>query len=72
MYQNIALRISIKAMKDTMDPNELVPFYLMFGSVLRFPAVDSKLPDQQSRMDALSRAHQEMVAEMRIHKALAS
>ncbi len=58
-----------------MGPNGLVPSYLVFGCVPRFPAVDSKLPDQQSRMNALSRARQEMatiVSELRIEKALAS
>ncbi len=58
-----------------MGSNGLVPSYLVFGCVPRFPAVDSKLPDQQSRMNALSRTRQEMatiVAETRIHEVLAS
>ncbi len=71
----IAFRISVKAMNDTMVPNGLVSSYLVFRRVTRFPEVDSKLPYQKSRMDALSRACQEMamiVVEMRIQKALAS
>ena len=47
----------------------------MLGCVPRFPAVDAKLPDQQSRMDALSCARQEIATiftEMHIHRALAS
>ncbi len=75
MDRRIEYRISVKAMKDTMGPNRLVPSYLAFGCVPRFSAVDSKLPDQHFCMDALSRGRQEMatiVAEMRKHKALAS
>ncbi len=45
MHRKIALRISVKAMNDTMGLNGLVPSYLVFGCVPRFPAVDSKLPE---------------------------
>ncbi len=75
MDRNIVLRIAVMAMNDTMGPNGLVPSYLVFGCVPRFPSVDSKLPDQQYRMDALSVARQEMdtiVSELRVQKALAS
>ena len=75
MDKKIALLIAIKTMTDTMGPNGLVPSYLVFGCVSRFPAVNSKLPDQQSRVDALSRTRQEMntiISEMRMQKALAS
>ncbi len=75
MDRKIVLRIAVMAMNDTMGPNGLVPSYLVFGCVPRFPSVDSKLPDQQYRMDALSVARQEMdtiVSELRVQKALAS
>ncbi len=70
----IALRVLVNAINDTMGLNWLVPPYHVFGFVPRFPAVDFKLTDQQSRTDALSRARQEMatiVAEIRVRKALA-
>ncbi len=75
LNRKIALRIAVKAMNDTLEPNGLVPSYLVFGCVPRFPAVDSKLPNQQSRMDALSLVRQEVaiiVSEMRVQKALTS
>lgn len=75
MDRKVVLRIAVNAMNDTMGPNGLVPSYLVFGCVPRFPAVDSEYPYQQTRIDAMSRARQEMdtvVAEIRIRKALAS
>ena len=61
MDRRIAFRIFVKAMNDTLGPNGYVPSFLVFGCVPRFPAVDSKPPEQQSHMDALSRARQEMM-----------
>ena len=74
MDWKIELPISVKAMNDTMGPNGSVPS-VVFGRVPIFLAVNSILSDRKSRMDALSRARQEMatiIAEMRIRKALAS
>ena len=73
--RKVALKISVKAMNDTMGPKGLVPSYLIFGWILRFPAVDSTLQDQATRMDALSAARRKMVtisADQRIRTALAS
>ncbi len=53
IYSKIVLCIAVEAMNDTMGPNGLVPSYLLFGCVPRFPSVDSKLPDQHSRMGTL-------------------
>ena len=47
------LRIVVKAMNDTVRPSGLVPSYLDIGCVPIFLSADSKLRDQQSRMDAL-------------------
>ncbi len=52
MGRKIVLHIAVKAMNDTMGSNGLVPSYLVFECVPRFPFVHSKLPDQQSRMHA--------------------
>ena len=74
MDRNIVLCIAFKAMNDNMGHNGLVPSYLVFGCVPRFPSVDSKLPEHQSRMEALPRALQEMItvaSELRVQKALA-
>ncbi len=75
MDRKIVLRIAVKAMNDTLGLNGLVPAYLVSGCVPIFPSVDSKLPDQQSRMDSLIRARQKMatiVSELRVQKAVAS
>ncbi len=37
MGKNIILKLAVKAMNDTMDPEGLVPSYLEFGCILRFP-----------------------------------
>ncbi len=71
MDRKIALRISVEAINDTLGTSRWVPSYLFFGSVQRFSAADSKLPDQQSPIDALVRARQEMapiVSEMRYYR----
>lgn len=69
------LRLAIKAMNDTMGPNGSVPSLLVFGCLPRFPSVNSKVPEQVERMDALQAARREMetiTAETRIRKALSS
>ncbi len=62
-------------MNDTIGSKGLVPSYVVFGCVPKFPAVDSKLANQQARLDALSWARQikaTIVSEMRVQKALTS
>ncbi len=74
MDRKIVLRVIVKSMNGDKGPNGLVPSCLVFGCGPRFPSVDYKLPDQQSRIDALSRARQEMgtiVSEFLLHRALA-
>ena len=69
----MALQLAVKAMNDTMGPDGLVPSYLVFGCIPHFPAVDSIVPNQKDRMNALEKAHNEMatiVAELRPKTAL--
>ena len=75
MDKNIVLKLAIKAMNDTMDPEGLVPSYLLFSCTPRFPSTESTLPTQQQRMDAMQAARREMAiitAELRIQKTLSS
>ncbi len=70
-----ALQLAVKAMNDTMGPDGLVPSYLVFGCIPRFPAVDSTVPNQKDRMNALEKARNEMAtieAELRLKTVLAS
>ena len=67
------LRLSLKAMNDTMGENGLVPSLLTFGVIPRFPILNTELPTQQERLEALKKAQAEMnsiVAERRIKRAL--
>lgn len=50
---NMALRISQKAVNDTMGPSALVPTLLSYGMFPRLPVVDPYFRDQHSRMRAL-------------------
>jgi len=52
----LALRLAIKAMNDTMNPEGLVPSLLVFGVYPRFPAVSTPLPSHKARMKALQLA----------------
>ncbi len=73
--KNIVLKLAVRAMNDTMGPEGLVPSYLVFGCIPRFPSTDSTLPTQQQRMDAMQAARREMAiitAELQIRKALMS
>ncbi len=75
MGNNVILKLAVKAMNDTMGPKGLVPSYLVFGCILRFPSAESTLTTQQQRMDAMHAALREMLiitAELRIRKALSS
>ena len=71
--KRVILKLSVKAMNDTMGPNGLVPSLLVFGMLARFPIVNSSLPDQRDRMKAMQLARLEMetfVAEERITTAM--
>ena len=68
-----ALRLAVKALNDTMGPEGLVPSLLVFGVLPRFPAVNTNLPDQVERMEALKEARAEaatITARLRVRKAL--
>ena len=69
------LKLTIKAMNDTMGPNGLVPSLLVFGALPRFPAIANNLANQRDRMETLQMAKDEMeqiVAEQRLKTALIS
>lgn len=73
--ERLALRLSIKAMNDTMDPEGLVPSLLVFGVVLSIPVINKTLPEERDRMAALSMARTDMAtvtAELRISQAIKS
>lgn len=75
LNNELALRLSVKAINDTMGPEALVPSLLVFGCLPRFPATTSNIVEQQKRMKALSEARREMstiTAELRIRQALLS
>lgn len=70
-----ALRLSVKALNDTMGPEGLVPSLLVFGVLPRFPSVNTELPDQIARMEALGKARAEaatITAQLRVRKAMLS
>ena len=46
MDRNIIVKLAVKAMNDTMGPEGLVPSYLVFVSIPRFPSKESALPMQ--------------------------
>jgi transposase InsO family protein len=46
MAKETVLKLAVKTMNDTMGPSGLVPSYLVFGSLPRFPA-RTKKPDLQ-------------------------
>ena len=71
--QQTALRLTLKAMNDTMGENGLVPSLLVFGIIPRFPVISSQLPAQSERMEVLTMAQREMntiIAQRRIITAL--
>jgi hypothetical protein len=62
----LALRLAVKAMNYKMDPNGLVPSFLVFGVVLRFPIIDANVSDYEQRglaMKVSREEHQNVVAE---------
>lgn len=71
----LALRLAVKAMNDTMNPEGLVPSLLVFGVLPRFPALHTQLPNHEERMRALKVAQMEMetiTSELRLRQALLS
>lgn len=60
-------------MNDTIGENGLVPSYLVFGMLPRFPAIEADVPEQRERMEIIAAAQMEMntiIAERRIAEAL--
>ncbi|PXF43736.1 hypothetical protein BWQ96_06513 [Gracilariopsis chorda] len=55
----LVLRLATKAINDTVGPQGFIPSLLVFGSLPRFPAVKSTLPDQSNRLRALESAQTE-------------
>ena len=58
-----------------MEPEGLVPSYIVVGCTTRFPSTESTLPTQQQIIDAMQSTWREMAnitAEVRIRKALSS
>ena len=49
----LTLRLAVKAMNDTMNPEGLVPSLLVFSVLPRFPAFNRTLPNQEQRMRAV-------------------
>ncbi len=58
----MTLQLAVKAMNNTMGPEGLVPSYLVFESIPRFPVVDSRTSNGMATI----------AAELRIKTALAS
>lgn len=70
-----ALRLAVKAMNDTMNPEGHVPSLLVSGVPLCFSAMNSQLPNQEDRMRAMQVAKTEMetiASELRLCTALLS
>ncbi len=75
MDRKIALRISVKAMNDTMGPNGSLPSYLVLGCVPRFPGegLQTTLTSVSYGCTATRSSKMATIfAEMHIQKALAS
>lgn len=75
MPRELTLSLALKALNDTMGPEGLVPTLLVFGTLPRFPTVESSNAGQFERMNALESARKEyatITAELRIRKALMS
>lgn len=73
--QHITLLLAIKAMNENVGPKGYVPTLFVFGSLSRFPATTSDLPDQKERMHALEAAridYASIVARLRTARALRS
>lgn len=58
----ILLKIAVKAMKDTIGENGLVPSLLVFGIIPHFPIISTEIPSQCERGQILSAVQMEMNA----------
>lgn len=56
----IALQLTINAMNDTMGPEGLVPFILVFRTLPRFWLHYSKISNHRDRMESMNVVHVEM------------
>jgi hypothetical protein len=68
------LKLGVKAKNDMIGENGLVPSLLVFGVILRYPALNTELPNQKVRMEVIAAAQMEMnsiIAERNIETALA-
>lgn len=68
-----ALDVTVKATNDTMSENGLVPFRLVFGTIPPFSILNTQLPTQKERMEALKAAEigmNSIVAELCIRAVL--
>lgn len=73
--RDLALRLAVKALNDTMGPHGLVPSLLVFSALPTCPAPLQHKPRQVDRFKALNAARREMeasVAEQHIRLALTS
>jgi hypothetical protein len=73
----IAVRVALKALNDSVGPNGLIPTFLVFGAMPQLPMLRKNRPLQRSRGEkwAISTAMKEYrtyVAEQRIREALES
>jgi Reverse transcriptase (RNA-dependent DNA polymerase) len=71
----VALQLAVKTMNDSLGPEGLVPSYLVFGTLPRFPGLPSPHRPQAARLQAMYSARQEydsIVARIRVQRALKS
>ena len=73
VYKEHVLRLSVKAVNDTVGPNGLVPSELVFGVRPTFPIAPKTNPTQSERFQALQTARNEIAqitAERRVNDSL--
>jgi hypothetical protein len=71
--REMLLQHAVKATNDTQGLNGLVPSMLVFETLPRFPILQSDLPNQRDRLDAIKTAQAErnnIIAEQRIQEAM--
>lgn len=74
LTEKFSVNVAVKVVNDTMSENGLVLTRLVYGDVPRFPIINTELPNQKDRLEAIKTAQAEMnaiVAERRIRTALA-
>lgn len=72
---DIALKLTVKAMNDTLNSEGLVPSILVFGLLTRFLPTSNSLLSHADRMEAMEIARLEMTgitAQLRIRQTLRS